>query len=201
MKRLIPLLMLPCLALAAFAAEPERQDPGKVEQSSAAATKVSLKASDGQMYMPLEAKDQRATVLVFLMHDCPVTNATAPELARLAGEFASQGVRFFGVYITETESEVEAHRRDYGLHFPGLLDPKLQLARVAGVTRAPETAVFSPDGTLLYRGRIDDRVSKPGVTRPQPTRHDLRLALEAVLAGRQPEPRFTTAFGCYLPAE
>ncbi|MHA3770417.1 redoxin domain-containing protein [Verrucomicrobiota bacterium sgz303538] len=198
MRRLIPFLLAPFLTLAAFAGNPGLQTPDKAAVDSA---KIVLKASDGEMHTPLAVKNQTATVLVFLMHDCPVTNAMAPELARLSGEFAPKGVQFFGVYATETAGEINEHRRDYGLPFPGLLDPKLQLAQLAGVTRAPEAAVFSPDGTLLYRGRIDDRVSKPGVTRPQPSRRDLRLALEAILAGRQPEPRFTTAIGCYLPTE
>ena len=139
----------------------------------------------------------KATVLIFLTHDCPVTT-TAPELARLAGEFTPRGVHFFGIYSTETAAEINTHRRDYGLDFPGLLDPKHQLARLAGATRVPEAAVFSPAGKLLYRGRIDDRAVQPGRTRPTPSRHDLRLALEAVLAGKPPEPRFTTSVGCYL---
>lgn len=63
----------------------------------------------------------------------------------------------------------------------------------------PEAAVFSPLGELLYRGRIDDRAVSPGVTRPEPRRHDLREALEAVLAGKKPDPQFTESVGCYLP--
>ena len=122
-------------------------------------------------------------------------------LARLASEFTSRGIQFFGVYITESATEIEQHARDYGLRFPGLLDPTLALARIAGATRAPEAAIIAPDGALLYRGRIDDRAQKPGVTRPTASRRDLRLAIEAVLAGQKPEPRFTTAIGCYLPSD
>lgn len=166
-----------------------------------AAEPSTLKAADGRLYKPLADAGQKATVLVFLMHDCPVTNASAPELARLASEFTSRGIQFFGVYITENAEEIEQHARDYGLRFPGLLDPTLTLARIAGATRAPEAAIIAPDGALLYRGRIDDRAQKPGVTRPTASRRDLRLAIEAVLAGQKPEPRFTTAIGCYLPSD
>ena len=156
--------------------------------------------SDGHHCTPLAADGRTATVLIFLMHDCPVANASAPALARLVAGFAPRGVRFHGVYATETAAEINTHLRDYRLPFPGLLDPELKLARHAGATRVPEAAVFSPAGELLYRGRIDDRAVRPGVTRPEPQRHDLRLALEAVLAGRQPDPKFTEAVGCYLPA-
>ena len=160
-----------------------------------------LKSADGKMLAPLAAADQKATVLLFLMHDCPVTNLSAPEMARLSAEFATKGVRFYGVYATETAAEITKHRSEYSLPFPGLLDPDLKLAHVSGATRAPEAAVFSAEGKLLYRGRIDDRAVKPGVTRPVPTSRDLHRALEAILAGKQPSPQFTQAVGCYLPTK
>jgi peroxiredoxin len=162
---------------------------------------ISLRTDAGRTLSPLASHAKKATVLVFLMHDCPVTNATAPELARLAAEFAPKGIQFFGVYAAETAEEIAAHRTDYGLPFDGLLDPELKLAKFAGATRAPEAAIISPDGALLYRGRIDDRATKPGTMRPTAKRRDLHLALEAVVEGRLPEPRFTASIGCYLPAK
>jgi peroxiredoxin len=169
--------------------------------SDSAGANITLRAADGRTLTPFATGPQKATVLVFMMHDCPVTNASTPELARLVSEFSPKGVQFFGVYATETAAEITTHCRDHGLSFAGLLDPELQLARFAGATRAPEAAVFSPDGTLLYRGRIDDRATKPGTMRPTASRHDLQLALQAVIEGRKPEPRFTTSIGCYLSAK
>lgn len=163
-------------------------------------TSLALRTPDGRLVSPLSAENKKAKVFVFLMHDCPVTNASAPELARVAAEFEPKGVQFFGVYTSETAAEVVAHRRDYGLSFEALLDPELQLARVLGATRAPEVAIVSPEGTVLYRGRIDDRATKPGTMRAVARRRDLHLALEAIVQGRKPEARFTSAIGCYLSA-
>lgn len=157
--------------------------------------------SEGHACEPLAVDDRKATVLLFLMHDCPVANATSPSLARVVNAFIPRGVRFYGVYATETADEINKHRREYSLPFPGLTDVKLDLARRTGATRVPEAAVLSPDGELLYRGRIDDRAVSIGVMRPQAQREDLRLALEAVLAGQKPEVKFTEAVGCYLPEQ
>jgi len=162
---------------------------------------IELRTADGRIVTPLAKGGQKATVLVFMMHDCPVTNVSAPELARLAAEFTPRGIRFFGIYSTETVSEISAHLRDYGLPFEGLLDPQSRLARLAGATRAPEAAVISPEGKVLYRGRIDDRAVKPGIMRATARKRDLHLALTAVLEGRDPEPRYTTSIGCYLPSK
>lgn len=175
--------------------------PEDTAANFAIVAQTALPSYDGSTRTPLAEHGQKATVLIFLAHDCPVANATAPELARLASEFTPRGVHFFGIYTTETAAEINAHRRDYGLTIPGLLDPKLHLARLAGATRMPEAAVFSHTGKLLYRGRIDDRAIQAGRTRPTPSRHDLRLALESILAGKPPDPRFTAAIGCYLPSK
>jgi peroxiredoxin len=166
-----------------------------------AAPGVSLADSDGKTHHPLAKDERAATVIIFLMHDCPVANANAPELARIATEYGARGVRFYGVYATESAQEIAKHRKEYGLPFPGLLDPKLQLARQTGATRVPEAAVLSATGTLLYRGRINDRAVQAGSMKPVASKNDLRLALEAVLSGKPPEPKFTTAVGCYLPLE
>ena len=155
--------------------------------------------SGGAKQTPLAKDDRKATVLVFLMSDCPVANAMAPELSRMSTEFGARGVRFFAVYASETAKEIARHRAEYKLPFPGLLDPKCQLARSAGATRVPEAAVYASDGKLLYRGRIDDRAIKLGRMKPAPAKRDLRDALDAVLAGKKPMPAATEAVGCYLP--
>ena len=159
---------------------------------------VSLTDAMGETREPFKSPG-RAVVCLFLMTDCPVAQATAPEMARVYAEFAPRGVTFYAAYATETAEEIKDFQKAYSLPFPALLDPKLTLARLSGATRVPEAAVFSPEGRLLYRGRIDDRVVSLGLMRPLPTHHDLRLALEAVLAGKKPDPEVTEAAGCYLP--
>ena len=175
---------------------------GGAEKPAAAPPAFTFTDSTGHPCTPLAIEaGSKATVLIFLMADCPVANATAPALARLVEEFAPQGIRFHGIYATETDAEIEKHRRSHGLTFPCLRDPRCRLARHAGATRVPESVVFSPAGVLLYRGRIDDRAIRPGLTRPVPQREDLRLALTAVLAGRAPGHKFAPAIGCHLPLE
>jgi hypothetical protein len=63
----------------------------------------------------------------------------------------------------------------------------------------PEAVVLSPQGRILYRGRIDDRYTADGIRREVPTSRDLEAALTAVVAGKQPPVARTKAFGCPLP--
>jgi hypothetical protein len=168
---------------------------------SATAAAPTVRDTNGAKREPLADRGQKATVLIFVMHDCPIANSYAPELARIAGDYAPRGIEFFVVYTAETPQQAAAHLAEYKLPLTGLCDSELKLARFAGATVVPEAAVFSRTGELLYRGRIDDRAVRLGAVRPEPRRRDLRLALDAILAGRKVAPRFTTAIGCYIPTD
>ena len=78
------------------------------------------------------------------------------------------------------------------------LDAKLALARAAGATTVPEAAVFSASGELLYVGRIDNRMADITRRRANVTEHELRDALDAVLAGKAPAVARTKAVGCSI---
>ncbi len=144
--------------------------------------------------------DGKIHVLLFVRTDCPITNRYAPELRRIAAEFAQSPVDFYLVYSgrVETSATVEEHVRQYA--FPGtvLLDPHHELAQRAHATVAPEAAVISAAGSFVYLGRIDDRWISFGKSRPQPTVHDLESSIKAVLAGNKPQTQTTRAIGCSL---
>ena len=55
---------------------------------------------------------------------------------------------------------------------------------------SPEAAVFAADGSIKYRGRINDLYVDLGKKRNAATTHDLRDALDAVLAGSDDVDRF-----------
>ena len=164
---------------------------------------IAVEDLSGGTVRPLADAGQKATVLFFVMHECPVANAYAPEIARIMTEYAAKGVRSHVVYVEAdlTAGKARAHARDYGFKSGTLRDPGHLLSRAAGATISPEAAVFSPKGEVLYLGRIDDRVSDFGRRRVEPTRRDLRLTLDAVLAGQPVPARHTKAIGCYIPED
>jgi hypothetical protein len=140
-------------------------------------------------------------VLVFVSSDCPISNRYAPELARIAGDYAARRVRLFLVYedpVIDT-ANATAHRSSFypGLDLPVLVDTGHALARTAGATATPTAAIYTPAGRA-YRGRIDDLYVAIGQARREPTERTLRLALDAVLAGKKPAAAETQAIGCYI---
>jgi len=149
------------------------------------------------------AKDSgiKAIALVFVLPDCPICNAYLPQLNRLHEDFSPRGVTLALVHADpETTAEkASAHAREYQIQCPVAINPGQQWVKKAGATTAPEAAVFSASGELLYRGRIDDQYAGLGKRRAVVTSHDLRDALEAILAGKTvPNPR-TAPVGCPIP--
>jgi len=139
-------------------------------------------------------------VLYFITTDCPISNGYVPEMNRLAKEFASRGVRFFGV-MTDTSvpaADVRKHVKDFGYAFPVLFDPTQILVKYTNADTNPETAVISPRGEMLYLGRIDNKVAGFGQQRPEATEHNLRDAIEAALAGKPVAKAATTPIGCSI---
>jgi hypothetical protein len=179
------------LTLGAQAAGPFPE--GRLDLSGA------MSAHGGPVMLP--APNSKATVLLFIMADCPIANRYAPEIGRIAREFGAKGVAFFRVYVDpETAlADMTKHAKDFGYSIPALLDAKLKLVNAARASVTPEAAVVSPSGTLLYRGRIDARYVEHARVQETGFRKDLRIALNEVLAGKQVSVRMTPAVGCFIP--
>ena len=143
----------------------------------------------------------RATVLLFIAHDCPIANGYAPEIQRIAAAYAPRGLAFDLVYVDPgfSAAQARAHEAAYGYHLPALRDTAHILIRMTGAVVTPEAAVLAPDGRLLYRGRIDNKYPALGVQRTVITRHDLCAALDAILSARPVAAKMTQAIGCSIP--
>jgi hypothetical protein len=154
----------------------------------------------GQSVNPFPSGKAVATVFLFVSVDCPISNSYAPEVRRLASDFAPRGVVFKLVYPNpdETAKVIEKHLRDYGYTLEALRDTRHELAKAAQVKVTPEAAVFVPHGGLVYHGRIDDRYVDFGKARPAATIFDLKETLQAIVAGKPVPHAVTRAVGCYI---
>jgi AhpC/TSA family len=159
-----------------------------------------IKDVHGTGHQPLAAAGQKATVLFFVLSECPIANSYAPEINRIVAAYGARGARSYLVYVEEDLSVAAArrHAQDHEFKFPALLDPGHQLVKFARVTVSPEVAVLAPDNTVLYRGRIDDRAAAFGKRRVTPSKRDLRSALDAILEGKPVATPVTKAVGCYI---
>ena len=153
----------------------------------------------GRRVDPLDS-DAKAVVLIFVRADCPTSNRYAPEMQRIYERFSPEGISFYLVYVDPAQRPdvIERHLSQYNLKLNALRDLEHELVARVGAKVTPEAAVFLADGTLIYRGRIDNRYSDFGKTRARATRWELVTAIEAVLEGGPVTPSRTPAVGCFI---
>lgn len=174
-----------------------------VAVNAAPVTSLSVADVSGQAQRPLDETRKQgnvATVFFFVATDCPIANRFAPEINRISRDYKRRKVAFYIVQVNRQLNAVSAraHARAYRFSMPILLDRQHKLVKFCGASVTPEVAVLSPAGKVLYRGRIDDRYAALGRPRARPSKHDLRLALDAVCAGKPIATPRTTALGCYI---
>jgi cytochrome c553 len=161
------------------------------------AAEIPLTGLDGAAKTLAQVKGDKATVVITLAFDCPIAVGYAADLAAMAKEYGPRGVAFMGVCPTQDPpATLSKQAADFKLGFPIYRDADAKTADALGATITPEAFVFDTDLKLKYRGRIDDtyvaRLKRAAAT----TRHDLKDAIEATLAGKPVAEATTTAIGC-----
>ncbi|MDF1738108.1 MAG: redoxin family protein [Verrucomicrobiales bacterium] len=149
----------------------------------------------------VDAEDNSvAEVWFFVATDCPIANHYAPEINRIFTEYSERGVSFSLIYpdAALTGEEIAEHRREYALKVEGRVDHDHAFVEKAGVTTTPEVAVFDREGSLIYRGMIDDLYSEFGDRRRVASKRYLREVLDQYLSGKSVQFTETDPVGCLI---
>ena len=154
----------------------------------------SISGEDQRLY-----SDKKLTVVCFLGTECPLAKLYGPRLQKLANEFASREVRFVGIgsNVQDSVSDLKSYSESCSIGFPIIKDYDNVIADQFGATRTPEVYVLDEGFRVRYQGRIDNQYS-PGASRPKPTRHELRDAIEQLLEGSEVTSPRVDAVGCII---
>ncbi len=137
----------------------------------------------------------KLTVVAFLSAKCPISNAYNERIRALADDYAKRGVTFLALNASadETVSEIKAHADKQGFAFSILKDKDNRVADAYNAVRTPEMFVVDAAGVLRYHGRIDNSHLPIHVKT-----HDMRNALDELLAGKAVTTAETKALGCII---
>jgi AhpC/TSA family len=172
----------------------------------AAGDGVQLRSINGEA-LTLFAPAAKASAIFFIASDCPISNWYAPTIQQVCREYGSRGVDCALVYEdvdlgatpAALDADVRTHLREYRYGaMPAAVDRTRAVAKRAKATVTPQVIVVDRSGAIRYRGRIDNAYADLGKPRQHVTSHDLRVALDAVLAGRPVPTPETDALGCYI---
>lgn len=152
---------------------------------------------------PIVTAGKKGAVVFFVLPDCPIANGYAPEMERIRAQYASS-LSSWKVYCEAGFLVKDAKEHVSEFKWGGLATlngptPKAPaLTTTYKVSVAPTAVLFDERGKVVYRGRIDDRYYALGKQRPKVKRRDLRLAIDALLAGKTiPKPQ-GEPIGCTL---
>ncbi len=181
--------LLACMPLAELHAE----ESAKPQQKTATLPGIEGKTVE----VPLDAPG-KVTVLCFLGSECPLARLYGPRLEQMAQEFGDK-VQFIGLNsnLHDSLEDVTSYAKTHKLTFPFAKDYDNRIADHFEAERTPEVVVLDAKGTIRYRGRIDDQYL-PGIVKPAPSRDDLKLALQELLANKEVSVAETEPVGCLI---
>ena len=150
-----------------------------------------LPATDGDTYSLDSFEESDVLVVMFICNHCPYVKAVRGRLIELAEDFEDASVDLVAInpndadeYPDDSFERMQEIADEYDYPFPYLRDESQEVAREYGAVCTPDIFVFDEARDLAYRGRVDDNWKEPD----EVTREDLRLAVEALLEGDQPDP-------------
>lgn len=168
-------------------------------QMGAKGPDFSLKGVDGKMHSLSDYADKKAVVVIVSCNHCPTVVQYEDRMVAIQRDYAGKGVQLIAINGNETDGHptdsfehMVKRAREKGFNFPYLRDDTQETVRAYGAVRTPEVFLLGPDHTLVYHGRIDDNADSPARVK----RHDLRVALDEVLAGKPVSVPNTTPVGC-----
>ncbi len=141
-------------------------------------------------------------VVAFICNHCPFVKHIREGLAAFANDCALRNVAMVAI----NSNDVISHPGDspermqeeiarFGYSFPYVYDETQQTAKVYEAACTPEFYLFDRERKLVYRGRFD--AATPGNDEAV-TGEELRRAVEAMLAGNEPDPDQKPGIGCNI---
>ncbi len=158
-----------------------------------------LPGTDGKNHALADFADAKILIVVFTCNHCPYVIGSENRMVALHADYASKGVAMIGIASNETENHptdsmehMIERAKEKGFTWPYVHDESQEVALAYGALRTPHYYVFDADRKLRYIGRMDDNPKDDG----KQTTHELRDALDALLAGDEPPTAVTNPIGC-----
>jgi peroxiredoxin len=148
---------------------------------------------EGKPHSPSELRG-RIVLLDFFSAGCTWSDRAS---RAIAAQLPHWGERLAWLSIAandnETPEELAQAAAARGIHLV-LLDAGQDVADLYGAQTTPHLFLIDPCGILRYMGAFDDVTFR----RREPQQAYLFDAVEALLAGRLPDPAHTAAYGCAI---
>lgn len=182
-------------------------DPPTLATGSAAPD-FSLPGVDGKIHKLADYGSAKVLAVLFTCNHCPTAQLYETRMKQLVEDYRGKSVAFVAIAPNDPNAvrldemgytdlndgleDMKTRAARHRYNFPYLYDGDSQSAsRAYGPKATPHVFVFDAQRKLRFEGRIDNSQRESLVKTK-----DTRAAIDAVLAGREPEVTHTGVFGC-----
>lgn len=166
------------------------------------APSFSLKNVDGKLVSLDDYRSQKGVILIFTCNHCPYAKAYEDRIISLDKQYRSKGFPVVAInpndvsIVPEDSYEnMQVRAKEKGFTFPYLYDATQAVANAYGAERTPQVYLLKKSGdkfTVAYIGAIDDNYKDASAVKAR----YVEQAIEAIQAGKNPDPSTTKAIGC-----
>ena len=115
---------------------------------------------DGKKFS-LSSLKGKVVILNFWATWCAPCRIETPELQKTYEKYQPDGVELAGVLVRDSKDQAEAYKKQVGLTYPSIYDPKTQIAlqlRNYPLVAIPSTIVFDQEGDVAaaYVSTVDE---------------------------------------------
>jgi peroxiredoxin len=184
------------------------QQPHPILALGSQAPNFELPGVDGAIHKLADYSSSPVLVVVFTCNHCPIAQMYERRITQLAADYKDRGVAVVAIQpndptairideldssdISDTLEEMKIRAEYKHLTYPYLYDGDTQSVTDAyGPQATPHAFVFDRDRRLRYEGRVDDSYRAEMVKT-----HEVRDAIDALLAHRDVTVQHTGVFGC-----
>lgn len=176
---------------------PATEETNGVKIGSPGPAWTNLEGTDGKTHSLSDLADAEAVAVVFTCNHCPVAQAYEERLVKFVDDYKDKGVELVAINVNNLEEDklpaMKERATGKGFNFQYLYDPSQETGRAYGATVTPHVFLLDKNRRVVYMGAIDDEMNESAVTK-----HLLRDAVDAVLAGQAPAVTESEQFGCSI---
>jgi len=170
------------------------------------APSFTLPDTDGEQHR-LSDYEGKYVVLEWLNFECPFVGKHygTGNMQQLQKTYTEKGVVWLSI-VSSAEGkqgyyppkEMKAQRQKRGAHMSAILmDPSGEVGRTYGATVTPHMYVINPEGTLIYKGGIDDKSTTDEADVKGATNY-VKNALTQAMNGNEVDPKTAAPYGCSI---
>ncbi|HSG68726.1 MAG TPA: thioredoxin family protein [Bacteroidales bacterium] len=168
------------------------------------ATDFSLKNVDGRNVSLADFDDAKGFIVVFTCNHCPYSVKYEDRILALDAMYKDKGYPVIAINPNDPARQPEdsfelmkERAKEKKFTFPYLVDETQEYALAYGAARTPHVFVLKREGSDLivkYIGAIDNNAKSAELANEK----YIENALDALLAGNDPEVNYTKALGCTI---